>query len=464
MSIASLEKKLAALSKSRAKRVKIDWTANAGTQALAYHHPASELLFGGSAGGGKTFLLIGLSLTAHRRSLIVARELSRLSAAEAEFEKLTGLQFNARTHLLKVNNRLIELGGCKLVKNMTRWKGRDHDLKGFDELTEFTEEQYEFIRAWNRTSIKGQRCRTVATSNAPDDIAGKWIVRHWAPWLDKKHPRSAVSGEIRYFLGGEECDENTPNAESRSFIRSAIDDNPILLATGYKQKLEALPPELRSRLLLGEFDAEFGDQPYQVCPSAAIATAKNRQHLIDKSAPLTAIGVDCARGGKARTVFALLYADGRVEVKIYPGSDTPDGAAVVRLLLPLITAAVPIFVDSIGIGSAVCDALKIAGIPHTPVNVSMPSYRRDRTGLLSFANLRAELQWGLREALESRLIIPDNAQIEIDLSAARYTYSAKGILIESKEAIGKRLGFSPDIADAIALAIQKPRVYESGFS
>jgi hypothetical protein len=43
------------------------WEPILGPQAEAYHSPADVLFYGGQAGGGKTDLLLGLALTAHRR-------------------------------------------------------------------------------------------------------------------------------------------------------------------------------------------------------------------------------------------------------------------------------------------------------------------------------------------------------------------------------------------------------------
>jgi hypothetical protein len=49
-------------------------------QARAYESQADFLLYGGAAGGGKSDLLIGLALTAHKRSLILRREGKQLAA------------------------------------------------------------------------------------------------------------------------------------------------------------------------------------------------------------------------------------------------------------------------------------------------------------------------------------------------------------------------------------------------
>ena len=56
------------------------WLPNPGPQTQAYFSPAHLVYYGGQGGGGKSDLLIGLGLTAHRSSLIVRRQYTDLSA------------------------------------------------------------------------------------------------------------------------------------------------------------------------------------------------------------------------------------------------------------------------------------------------------------------------------------------------------------------------------------------------
>ena len=71
-----------------------------------------------------------------------------------------------------------------------------------------------------------------------------------------------------------------------------------------------------------------------------------------------------------------------------------------------------------------------------------------------FRNWRAEAFWSLREAMErSEVSLPDDDQLRADLSALRYLFTQDGrIQIEGKDECRKRLGRSPDRADAVTLA------------
>ena len=70
-------------------------------------------------------------------------------------------------------------------------------------------------------------------------------------------------------------------------------------------------------------------------------------------------------------------------------------------------------------------------------------------------NLRAEMYWRLRLALDpeqgATLALPPGQELLRDLCAARYEIQTGGIVkIEDKKDIKKRLGRSPDLADAVA--------------
>ena len=72
-----------------------------------------------------------------------------------------------------------------------------------------------------------------------------------------------------------------------------------------------------------------------------------------------------------------------------------------------------------------------------------------------FKNKRAELYWSLREALEQgKCSLPADDELIADLSAVRYEFAQDGkIKLESKDDTRKRLGRSPDRADALVLAL-----------
>jgi hypothetical protein len=84
-------------------------------------------------------------------------------------------------------------------------------------------------------------------------------------------------------------------------------------------------------------------------------------------------------------------------------------------------------------------------------------------------NIRAEMYWRLRLALDpergATLALPPSQELLRDLCAARYEIQTGGVIkIEDKSEIKKRLGRSPDLADAVAESMMPKISVSSGKS
>src|SRR5579885_3369930 len=172
-------------------------------QRLAYESPADVLGFGGAGGGGKSWLLLGLAVTQHRRSLIFRREAVQLTGLIDDARQLLAGkgQLNENTGKWKglPDGRQIEFKGCKDLGDIHKFRGRPHDLICFDEADQFSEFQFRFLCGWNRTTVAGQRCRVVLTFNPPSTAEGQWLLSYFGPWLDPKHSHPARPGELRWY-------------------------------------------------------------------------------------------------------------------------------------------------------------------------------------------------------------------------------------------------------------------------
>ena len=464
------------------------WLPLRGPQRAAYLCEADELFFGGQAGGGKSDLLIGLATTAHRKSLFLRREFPQLKDIVLRSHEIlagTGARFNSVTGLWKgiPGNRILELGSCQFDKNVVRYKGRPHDLVAFDEIADFSEYQFRFLITWARTTIPDQRVRIVTCGNPPTTPEGRWVVEYWAPWLDGTHSNPARPGELRWFARLDDEDIEVENGEilthngediqprSRTFIPAALSDNPYLFDTGYEAVLQGLPEPLRSQVLYGDFTIGIEDDPWQIIPTEWVQLAQERWQRRDhpkgeddKPLPLTALGVDVARGGKDQMVIAPRCGNWFAPLVKHPGKTIPDGptaaSAVVRELGG--DRKVRILLDIIGIGSSAYDILKSQGFRIRGVNFAKATKAMDRTRQLQMRNVRAEAYWGMREALDpvsgDNIALPPDPELLADLTAPRWKITTAGIQVESKEDIIKRLKRSPDCADAVVLSRMKSGV------
>ena len=71
-----------------------------------------------------------------------------------------------------------------------------------------------------------------------------------------------------------------------------------------------------------------------------------------------------------------------------------------------------------------------------------------------YVNLRAELHFGFKKWLREGGAIPDDARLQSELVAPKYSSDARNRLkVESKDELRKRLRRSPDRADAAMLSL-----------
>ncbi len=469
----------------RAANKELLWAPLPGPQLEALLSPADELFFGGAAGGGKSDLLIGLAVTSHQKSIIFRRQYAQFRGAGGLIERSREIigdnaSYNGLASMWRgiPGNRMLEFGAVQYEQDKSNYKGRAHDLKAFDELPEFTESQYRFLIGWARTTDPRQKVRVVATGNPPTTDDGQWVTSYWGPWLDPDHLNPAKAGELRWFAMVDGKDIERPNGDafkhkgqtlkpkSRTFIPAHVQDNPYLMATDYITVLQGLPEPLRSQLLDGDFHAAREADPWQCIPTEWAQLAQARwQEMGEPDVPLSALGVDPARGGGDEFAIAKRYGNW-FSFKTWPGSSVKDGPTGATLIVnELGGESASVNVDIIGIGSSVYDSAKANGVDVKSINFAAGSSRRDRTGKFKMRNIRAAAYWGMREALDpikgDDLALPPGRRVLADLCTPRYKVTPQGIQIESKEDIIKRIGRSPDVGDALVLSLYE---YAGGFN
>lgn len=449
------------------------WEPSQGPQTEAYLTSADITFYGGAAGGGKTDLAIGLALTTHTESIIFRREAVQLHGIIRRMTDILGGRegYNSQKNIWQLPERMIQFGSVKDPGDEIKYQGQAHSLKVFDEITHFQEAQFRFLCGWMRSVKEGEPQRILCTGNPPTDSDGEWVTRFWGPWLDPKHPNPAEPGELRWYVtleGGVEqpVDSNEPvvdpadgrlvKPKSRTFIPSRVEDNPFLMATDYISTLQAMPEPLRSQMLKGDFQAGVQSDPYQTVPTDWVEQAMKRW-TPDYRAEMDSIGVDVARGGTDSTVVVCRHGGWFSKPVKVPGSATPNGQTGAALVIQHRRDMAPVHVDIIGVGGSVYDHLEENGIQSVPVNVSKKSHGRAKYGGMKFKNLRSQMYWDLREALDPRsdslIALPDDPEIKADLCSARFKVTNGVIQIESKDEIKKRIGRSPDVGDAVLLAL-----------
>lgn len=482
-----------AIEKARKSRVKaaLLWVPNPGPQTDAYFSPADLLYYGGSAGGGKSQLLLGTAINDHMISRLFRRQFKDIDGEGGLAPELSLMLggyagYNSQKHVWSVpgTKRKVEFGAFENEKDSEAYQGRKADFFGFDEAVHFQENLVRFITIWNRTTIKGQRTRTILASNPPVTAEGLWIIDWFAPWLDPRHPNPAKPGELRWFARVDDQDmevdkewityerdaggnEIEVRPKSRTFLPASLTDNPDLLDSGYASQLGNLPKHLKDAMLGGVFKTTLDDAERQIIKTEWIIQAQARWMLRKEelqTKPMTAVGVDMADNGPDRMVVTALHETTFGEPKEKPGSEVNTTELQVSLVVSVARDDPQVNVDcGGGYGGGVCSALESNNFNVVRCKGAEASTAMDRTRTRGFANKRAEWIWRFAEGLDpengDNIALPPGRDIIAELTSFRekpHPEERKIIKIEDNDEIKKRLGRSPDKAWSIIFAWAEP--------
>lgn len=458
----------------------LKWVPSPGPQTDAYFCEADLLLFGGSAGGGKSDLGLGLALSQHRRSLIIRRTYSTLCALTERILEINGsrdgFSGSAPPLLRTADGRYVQFAGNQHIGDEQAWQGHPFDLKFFDEGAQLLESQVRFHLGWLRSTVAGQRVRAVIATNPPLKSDGDWLIRMFRPWLDLTYDRPARMGELRWFVtdpDGKDLEVAGPEPvklpgaddpllpKSRTFIEAKLSDNPYLTAK-YKAELDALPEPIRSAVRDGNFMATRQDVEFQLIPTSWVIAAQSRwTPEVPRGMAMTALACDPAGGGMDNEAIAYRYGGWYAPLQSRTGIETRDGASAAALIITFRRDGCPVIVDvGGGFAGAMMLRLRDNGMDCARFDGGgkTAATANDGSGM-HFANKRAEAWWRFREALDpgqeggSIIALPPDPELRSDLTSPTWELTPRGILLESKDDIRKRIGRSPGKGDAVVMAL-----------
>jgi len=475
-----LERKLARCNDAapRYRRVvSVEETEIVKGRCITVSHPSGLYMTNDFIVTHNSDLVVGTALEEHTKSLILRRFGADADGLADRAMTILGSRdgwHGQKSKLRLIDNQVIDFGGCKDEQDKERYKGEPHDLISFDEIGDFVESQYRFIIGWNRSVIKGQRCRVICTGNPPTTAEGLWVIKYWGAWLDPGHPNPAQDGELRWYTTLSGKDTEVPNGDpipepdkpgkfitpkSRTFIRSTLDDNPDLSATNYDSVLAAMPEGLREAYREGKFDLGLKDKDGQMIPTAWVRAAFDRWTTDPpRGIPMCTIAADIAQGGIDNTVIQSRHDGWFAKASIIPGAATPDGPSVAAAIMSRRRHNAEIVLDmGGGFGGSAYDHLKDNGLKIFKFNGAMKSVRSSKNRALRFTNRRTEAYWKLREALDpgqfqgSPLSLPPSQELLADLTTPTVETGPAGIKMMSKKDVKSLLGRSPDRGDAVVM-------------
>ena len=205
-------------------------------QAALMRRWEPEALYGGAAGGGKSDCALAEALRQveipHYRGLILRKTFPQLSelidrSTELYLSAFRGAKYNESKHVWTFpSGAKIYFGSMQHSRDRTNYQGKRYDFIDFDELTQFTFDEYSYLFSRNRPNGPGTRCYMRAQAN-PGGIGHGWVKERFitpAPPMTKAPPKNSIFDIINFknmsadsdrtllaglmlLLGGEMADE-----------------------------------------------------------------------------------------------------------------------------------------------------------------------------------------------------------------------------------------------------------------
>jgi len=253
---------------------------------------------------------------------------------------------------------------------------------------------------------------------------------------------------------------------SHIYFQLSLPIDNIFLTKDYFKSLDDLPPEEYKRYVKGNWN--YGDDPnqlikyewYKNCKMDTQYKYSHRENII--------LSIDPAREGDDRTIFAYMFDNNIGKYEEFKKQDpSVSGLIALERMKEYKIDQQDIVIDSIGVGGGAVDEMKLNKV--NPFEFKGSNAASQRKGFLGLKNRRTEAYWFLREALRKQEIsILHDQSLQKELLAITYKTTDKEIKIYAKDEIKKILGYSPDYADAVSMAVwryfmKSPIIIKSSF-
>ena len=250
---------------------KVIFQPNKGPQTEFLSSTEREVLYGGSAGGGKSYAMLADPVryfnNPHFRGLLIRRtteELRELISVSKQLypQAIPNIRFMERDKTwVAPSGATLWMSYLDRDDDVTRYQGQAFSWIGFDELTQWgSPYPFDYMRSRLRTAKgSGLDLYQRATSN-PGGAGHSWVKKMFidpAPHNTSFWATDLETGQVLKMPKGH-SQEGKPLFKRR-FIPATLFDNPYLAEDGmYEANLLSLPEYQRKQLLEGNWDVNEG--------------------------------------------------------------------------------------------------------------------------------------------------------------------------------------------------------------
>ena len=258
-------------------------TPNPGPQEKFLQCEADICIFGGAAGGSKTWALLLDGMRGvgdpNFRDMIFRRTVPNITNSGGLWDEAVNLFGHFDVEMVtSPRHKVIWPSGATTTfthlvheSTMLDHKGGQYTRVAFDELTEFTEKQFWYL--FSRLRSPGSRFRPWARATT-NPLFGSWVHRLIEWWIDPDtgYPIPERDGVLRYFVRDDNAfkwvdadyrDEDGDPPISLTFIASKLEDNLALMSSNegaeYRRMLKTQTAVEKARLKDGNWLAHDRD-------------------------------------------------------------------------------------------------------------------------------------------------------------------------------------------------------------